>query len=159
MSRIYLCPTAAAVCLAAVSLCNSSLGYTFDRTYGGVTYTIVEADPFLSGGSPGNTVNMNNPGQFFAHPELGAPFYFDGLYRWRDFGLNVNVPPAAAGEPDVFEIGSQDVAPPDLLTTVSGLPDGTYDVYVAFMVEPNRPSNPVPPATITADLDVGQAKP
>jgi hypothetical protein len=159
MSRIYLCPTAAAVCLAAVTLCNSSWGYTFDRTFDGVTYTIVEADPFLSGGSPGNTVNMNNPGQFFAHPELGPPFYFDGLYRWRDFGLNVNVPPAAASEPDVFEIGGQDVAPPDLRTTISGLPNATYDVYVAFMVEPNRPSNPVPPATITADLDVGQAKP
>jgi hypothetical protein len=146
---------ALANCLS-LAISNSARAATFDYTLSGATYTVVEADPFFSGGSPGNTVNMNDPGQFWAHTPTSAPFNADGLYRYRDFGgMWWNQPAGTAqSDPDVFEVSSQTGAPPDLRTTVT-VPDGTYDVYLALLVE--QPG--VHAATLTADLDVGQAKP
>jgi hypothetical protein len=145
-----------AICLIGMGICGSAHAATYTYTFNAVTYTVVEPDPFLSGGSAGNTVNMNNPGQFWAQNVGGNQ---NGLYSWRNFGTyNLNAP-KPAGDPDLFEIGGQTVAPPDLRTTITGLPSATYDVYLAFTVEPFVPSNPVAPATLAADLDVGQASP
>lgn len=156
MSRFCMPLRVVAFCFAGVAICGSARALTYNYTFNSVTYTVVEPDAFLSGGAAGNTVNMNNSGQFWAQNVGGN---LEGLYHWRDFGgMNLNAP-APASARDLFEISSQVNPMPDLRTTVSGLPNGTYDVYLAMMVEPNRPSNPVPPATITADLDVGQAKP
>lgn len=155
MSRFRV--SLSALCLAGLSFSNFSFAATFSYTQNAVTYTVVEADPFLSGGSAGNTVNMNNPGQFWAQNTGGNQ---PGLYNWRDFGgMWWNQPAGAAqSDRDLFEVSSQTVAPPNLRTTVN-VPNGTYDVYLAFMVEADRPSNPIPAATFAADLDVGQTKP
>src|SRR3954451_18064187 len=145
-----------AICLVGMSICGTIRAGTYTYTLNSTTYTVVEPDPFLSGGSAGNTVNMNSPGQFWAQNAGGN---LNGLYSWRNFGTyNLNAPKPVT-DPDLFEIGGQDVLPPDLRTTISGLPNATYDVYLAFTVEPFIPSNPVAPATLAADLDVGQAGP
>jgi hypothetical protein len=154
MSRFNLRLCTSSIAIAAI--CSTAHALTYNFTHNAVTYTVVEPDPFLSGGVAGNTVNMNNPGQFWAQSTGGN---IDGLYHWRDFGgLNLNAP-APASERDLFEISSQDVMPPDLWTTISGLANNTYDVYLALLVEASRPENPIHPATLGADIDVGQAAP
>ena len=49
MSRFYAFPVTAAICFIALADSNSARAVTFTHTQSGVTYTVVEADPFLSG--------------------------------------------------------------------------------------------------------------
>lgn len=155
MSRnwVVLC---VALFVVEFAIGESANGLTYPFTVSGTTYTVVEPDPFFNGGSPGNTVRTTNPGQFWA--QNGAT-NVDGLWRSRDFNsLNLNAP-APASAPDLVEISGQDVMPPDLRTTITGLPNNSYDVYLLMMVQASNPSNPIQPATLGADLDVGQNAP
>ena len=158
MSRFRLLFVREAQLVAVTLFCGTAHALTYNFTHDFVTYTVVEPDPFFSGGTAGNTVRINNPGQFWAHD---APANIDGLYHLRDFNaLWLNQPAGAAqGDPDLVEISGQDVMPPDLRTTISGLPNNTYDVYLFMLVEALRPDNPIHPATLGADLDIGQSAP
>src|SRR3954470_16472702 len=99
MSRVQGAAAVGLCCNITLSMCTFSLGGTFSYTQGSRTYTVSEADPFLSGGSAGNTVDMNNAGQFWAQNTGGNQ---NGLYNWRDFAsLWFNAPTGtAAGDRD-----------------------------------------------------------
>jgi len=146
----------AAICILCAAMASSASAAMFNFTLNSVTYTVVEADGFDSGGVAGNTVNMDNPGQFFSHTPTAAPFNADGLWRWRDFGgMWFNQPAGTVqSDRDLFEVSNQAVAPPNLRTTAN-VPNGSYDVFLAFLVN----ATGVPDATLVSDLDTGQSAP
>jgi hypothetical protein len=154
MSRIQ-CLVGIAFLIVGLTLVNLAQGATFTQLVLGNNYTVVEADPFLSGGAAGNTVDMNNPGQFWAQNVGGN---VNGLYSWRDFGnIHFNAPAGTlAADRDLFEVGGQPNGVPNLRTTISGLVNGSYNVFLVHIVRTDGSSLN---ASLLADIDLGQVAP
>jgi hypothetical protein len=143
-------------CVVGLSMATLARAATFSYTQASVTYTVAEADAFLSGGSAGNTVNMDNPGQFWAQNTGGNQ---NGLYNWRDFAsLWFNAPAGTvASDRDTFEVSNQPQGVPNLRTTINGLASRDYEVYLVHLVRTD--GNHAANASLRADIDTGQAAP
>jgi hypothetical protein len=131
---------AAFVALAVVVPANAYM-WSWTDTNTLKTYTVVEADPFYSGGTAGNTVSIADPSLYWA--ALGEGNVDNKWVHRAAFAFNFNVlGGAAAAAPDVFEVPKDTTAPygalpgPDLRTTISGLPLGVYEVFVVETVRP-----------------------
>jgi len=96
----------------------------FANAYTWGDYEIVEADPFASGGAAGNTTAVG--GGFFSASGQSAT-----TMRDRTIGAFVTGYESIAGATDrVFD---NTVAGPEMVTTVSGLTAGQYDVYAVYL--------------------------
>jgi len=88
------------------------------------TFTVVEADGFNAGGTPGNTVQIASPATEFSTP--GA---VQNFWHWRDFGSMNLKGTGNPGDLDLLET-TPARTPPDLRTTISGLASDTYEAYL-----------------------------
>lgn len=108
------------------------------------TFHFIAVDSFSSGGSPGNTVAITNPAAFFSSTSGET-----GLWNYRDFAnldlYGVGNPTA----PDLLETAPS-TFPPELRTTISGLPSNNYDV---FLVQTRRTDGVA--VGLLADLQTG----
>ncbi len=97
-----------------------------------ITYTVVEADPFYEVGSAGNTLNIASSETYWTVTSDTS-----GKWRHRDrFDFNV-LGGAVSSDLDYF-MTYQSLSPPDLRTTITGLADGLYEVFlVQGVYEPN----------------------
>lgn len=109
------------------------------------TYHFIAADAFIEGGVAGNTVVSTNPAAFF-----GTSAGTVGFWHHRDFAsldlFGVGNPSA----PDLLETVPTRF-PPELRTTVSGLPAGNYDVYLVHL----RSTDVATIAGLLADIEAG----
>lgn len=130
------------------------------------TYTIVQADPFVSGGIKGNTEALadghgNGPDVFWITLDTQT------TYKWNfrtSFEYNFNV---LAGQdataPDIFECSVNGnnsytidtVKAPDLRTTIDGLQAGVYDVYLVTAFRSDADMDNM--VWMRADIDIEQA--
>ncbi|NOZ41263.1 MAG: PEP-CTERM sorting domain-containing protein [Planctomycetes bacterium] len=97
---------------------------TLSSTYGG--FTVIEAEPFASGGTAENTTAVG--GGFFSNPSATPD-----TTSWRDrtIGAFVTGYESLGGATDrVFDSVN---AGPELVTTISGLAAGTYEVAVVYL--------------------------
>lgn len=85
-------------------------------------FNFVAADPYLSGGSAGNTVQTPDPALDFAVQQAEV----EGYWNYRDFG-NLDFYGVNPEDPDLFETGDTRNAP-TLRTTLAGLPSAIYEV-------------------------------
>lgn len=124
----------AAICVAATILIfpATAPGGVFNLTAegDGQAYTVVEVDTFKSGDTPGNTVGAVTPAAPWASISSSNG---DGL--WRERAHAAFFGSAVPGSSDLtFELGGADsTAAPELVTTVSGLAPGRYDVYAGYI--------------------------
>ena len=125
----------ALVAILPMALAQYTLGETIEGpfTFGSTTLdAVVAAEPFHSGGVPGNTVRTDLSGTFFSSTTNNV----DGLwgyqpgrpvaYGFSDALTSLGLPTESAGERRSGE------ATPGITTSVSVAP-GTYDVYVIYM--------------------------
>jgi hypothetical protein len=109
------------------------------------TFHFIAADAFTDGGAAGNTVAITNAAAYFA-TTTGTV----GFWQNRDFAsldmFGVGTPSA----PDLLETVPTRF-PPDLRTTVSGLPAGNYDVYLVHL----RSTDAATIAGLLADIEAG----
>ena len=140
----------AAALLATAAAGVASAG-TFTYNDGVTTYTIVEADPFFAGGTPGNTVGVTDPAAAFSS-STGSNT--DGLWQYRNFGGLDHDADGDTAEPFTHELTASDERrAQQLATTVSGLNSGLYAVYAVHLADrtgatPNERNE----ATLLADL-------
>lgn len=104
---------------------------TFDATIGGVGYTIVEIDPFSSGGSVGNTSREDGSGTFWTS-DFGVGD--DGLWHQRAYStFNTGYASLPGATNRIFEASWENAAA--LRINVSGLPAPAPDhVYQASLL-------------------------
>lgn len=111
----------AAVLAAGISAASAA---TFAWSDGSISYTVVEADPFASGGSAGNTTAVG--GGFFSATGQSAT-----TMRDRTIAPFVTGYESITGATDrVFDNTD---AGPEMVTTVSGLAAGQYNVYAVYI--------------------------
>ncbi len=108
-----------------MALCiSTSVAATFNFTTGGTTYTIVEADPFASGGTAGNTTAVGG-GYFSASGQSATTM------RDRTVGaFNTGYEGILGATDRVFD---NTVSGPETVTTVSGLTAGQYNVFIVYL--------------------------
>ncbi len=118
--------------LASITLTGAASAATFSATVGSDTFTVVEADPFKTGDTVGNTVGVVSPATPWA--TLGTS-NDDDLWREREQNAFATGYESIVGATDrSYEIASTDLADaPELATTVTGLAAGNYEVFVVFV--------------------------
>jgi len=110
--------------LGLVLSCSPAVAAEFNFPDGGGDYTIVEADPFLIGGTAGNTTAVGGGGF--------SSFAFNSS-TWQErtaSGLGTGYAGVAGATDRLFETSN---GAPDLVTTITGLTAGTYEVSVLYM--------------------------
>lgn len=109
---------------AVAATASLSSAATYVTTIGGLDYTIVEADPFATGGTAGNTTAVG--GVFFSGGGESAT-------TWR----NRTVSPFNTGYENVAgatnRIYDHTSFAPELVTSVTGLAAGTYEVFAVYI--------------------------
>ena len=135
--------------MAIVALSSFAHAAMYTTTIGGDTFTIVEADPFKSGDTAGNTVRAVSPGTPWASTSTSNS---DGLWRERAIVAFTTGYESNGGATDrTYELGSGDrTNGPELATSVSGLaptPFG-YDVYSVYITRNDSPN-----AGVLSDLN------
>ncbi|MCK4999532.1 MAG: LamG domain-containing protein [Anaerohalosphaera sp.] len=93
--------------------------------------TIVEADPYKSGDTPGNTLRVDGAGVWASTSTSGT----DNLWRERAISAFKTGYDTLAGASDrVYEAqGNDRVNAPELVTTVTGLASSSYDVFLVHI--------------------------
>ena len=110
---------------------SATFAATYTWTGSGPTYTIVEIDPFADGGTAGNTTAVG--GGFFS-----AASQSETTMRDRTVGpFNTGYEGISGATDRVFD---NTVAGPEIITTVSGLVPGEYEVFVVYLyADPEGP--------------------
>lgn len=114
--------------ISFIMICGSIQAATFTLDVDGIgLLTIVESDPFKDGDTPGNTVGVDASGSAWASTSTSNT---DGLWRERAFPTGYAALHASATD-RVYEVASTDKGTaPEVVTTVSGLPSASYEVYL-----------------------------
>lgn len=127
--------------LTSITCCGILLGVattnaaTFSLNLPGLgDITVVEADPFKDGDTPGNTLRYNNANTFWA-ADTGSNSN-DGLWREREYNAFLVDYPNLSGATDrTFEIDGADLSnAPELQLTVDGLAANNYEVFLVHTV-------------------------
>lgn len=143
--------TLAILVIVSLALAIPADAATFTYTIGSETITIVEADPFKSGDTAGNTVRAVTPGSFWGSTSTSNG---DSLWRERPINAFVTGYESIPGATDrLYEVGSSDrTNAPELVTTISGLAPAAsgYEVNLIYASRiDGNPSN----AGILGDLN------
>ncbi len=128
MKSLKKTPSITLTVVAASSIIGSASAATV--IFGSTTLEAVGADSFLSGGTAGNTVQVNNPANFWTSTDSSAT---DDLWRERTISaFGITVP---SGLDDrLFEINGDDRAnAPALRTTVDMLPSSPYEIFLVYL--------------------------
>ena len=144
----------ATVVLAVSMTAQANAEVMFNWMNAGTTYTVVEATPFYSGGTAENTVDIANSGTYWA--VVGAAT----TGKWRgdraSWGHTFNTLPPASLDPsarDTCEISATSSGP-DLRTSISGLANGLYEVFLVQVLRNDNPHSK-DAAMMRADIDDG----
>ena len=146
----------ATVVLAVSMAAQAQAEVMFNWTDAGtsITYTVVEATPFYDGGTAENTVGIANPGTYWATATYDKYEWYGNRFK---YGHTFNtLPPAGldASARDLCE-GSSTCEGPDLRTSITGLANGLYEVFLVQMVR----NDSFDGAYMKADIDTGQSAP
>ena len=93
--------------------------------------TIVEADPYKSGDTPGNTLRVDGEGFWGTTTANGG----DNLWRERAISAFTTGYESLAGATDrLYEVDGNDrLNAPELVTTVAGLNSSSYEVFLIYV--------------------------
>jgi hypothetical protein len=124
---------------------------TMDITVGAnQTVRFVPVDAYTNGGIVGNTISLTNPTAPFALVNLGTT---SGMWNYRDFASLDLYSPGTSASLDLLETASGNFTGiPTLQTTLTGLPPGTYDVFLVHNWRPDGGEQP----GFRADIQTGE---